>query len=92
MKMSTQEIINYLSVNQDAWKKTVLKNIEDVSAVNELLTENDLNTIMHNSEFYDDLFDSYKPFDEILDDYFMLHLDIEQNSNDVMIWLQRIYS
>ncbi|UYL86199.1 hypothetical protein [Acinetobacter phage vB_AbaM_CP14] len=92
MKMSTQEIINYLSVNQDAWKKAALKNIDDVSAVNDLLTEDDLSTIKHNSEFFDDLFDSYKPFDEVLDNYFMLHLDIEQNSNDVMIWLQRIYS
>ncbi|CAL1776985.1 hypothetical protein BRC2024_KCUCJSVR_CDS_0035 [Acinetobacter phage vB_AbaM_KissB] len=92
MKMSTQEIIDFLSVNQSAWKKVALKNIEDISAVNDELEEKDIYTLKHDCTFYDALNDHNTPFEDVLNDFFMLHLDIEQNSNDVMIWLQRIYA
>lgn len=91
--MTNQEIIDFLSVNQsDRWKVAALKNISDIGIVNELLTDADLSTIIHDPNFFDDLFDSYKPFEDVLDDYFMLHLNVDENNNDVMIWLQRIYA
>lgn len=92
MKLTTQEIIDFLSVNQSTWKKVALKNIEDISAVNDELEERDIYTLKHDCTFYDALNDYNTPFEDVLNDFFMLHLDIEQNSNDVMIWLQRIYA
>lgn len=92
MKMTTQEIINHLSVNQDGWKVVALHNIDDVIAVNNELDDKDIYTLKHDCEFYDALHDYNTPFEDVLNDFFMLHLDIEENSNDVMIWLQRIYA
>lgn len=92
MKMTTQEIIDYLSVNRDTRKRVIMHNISDVLKVNELLSEDDINIIINDSLFYDALYDYNQPFEDVLDDYFMTHLDIVENSNDIMCWLQSIYS
>ena len=92
MKMTTQEIIDYLLVNQDNRKRVIMHNISDVLKVNELLSDNDINIIINDTLFYDALYDHNQPFGDMLDDYFMTHLDIAENSNDVMCWLQSIYS
>lgn len=92
MKLTTQEIIDFLSVNQDTWKKVALHNIDDISAVNDELDSRDIYTLRHDCTFYDALNDYNTPFEDLLNDFFMLHLDIKENSNDVMIWLQRIYA
>ena len=91
-KLSRDEIVNYLSVNIDNRKKVMLQNIDDILIVNSLLTEDDLSVIIHNNLFYDDLHDYNTPFEDVLNDYFMTHLDVKQNSNDVMIWLHLIYA
>lgn len=93
MKLSKQEIINYLSVNQtERWKIIALHNINDIIAVNDELDDRDIYTFRHDVEFYEALYDYNSPFEDLLNDFFMLHLDIKENSNDVMIWLQRIYA
>lgn len=92
MKLTNQEIINYLSTNQDTRKKVILSNINSVLKVNDLLTNNDIGTIIHDSSFYDDLYDHNVPFIDLLNDWFMSHLDIPENSNDVMCWLHYIYA
>ena len=91
-KLSKDEILNYLSVNIDNRKKVMSHNIDDILIVNSLLTEDDLSIIIHNHLFYDALHDYNTPFEDVLSDYFMNHLDIKENSNDVMIWLHSIYS
>ncbi len=91
-KLSKDEILNYLSVNIDNRKKVMLHNIDDILIVNSLLTEDDLSIIMNNNLFYDALHDYNTPFEDVLNDYFMNHLDIKENSNDLMIWLHSIYS
>ena len=91
-KLSRDEIVNYLSVNIDNRKKVMSHNIDDILIVNILLTEDDLSVIIHNHLFYDALHDYNTPFEDVLSDYFMNHLDIKENSNDVMIWLHSIYS
>ena len=92
MKMTTQEIIDYLLVNQDTRKRVILQNISDVIKVNELLSEDDINIIINDTLFYDALYDHNQPFEDVLDDYFMAHLDITENSNDILCWLHSIYS
>ena len=92
MKMSTQEIKNFLSTNQDNRKRVILHNIDDVLKVNSLLTEDDIMIIVKDSSFYDGLYDHEYPFVDLLDDFYMSHLDIESNSNDVMCWLHYIYA
>ena len=91
-KLSKQEILDYLSTNQTTRKKVMFKNIDSILAVNELLTDDDISTISHDSSFYDDLYDYNVPFEDLLDDWFMSHLNIEENSNDVMCWLHTIYA
>ena len=91
-KLSKDEILNYLSVNIDNRKKVMMHNIDDILIVNSLLTEDDLSIIIHNHLFYDALHDYNTPFEDVLNDYFMNHLGIKENSNDVMIWLHSIYS
>ena len=91
-KLSKDEILNHLSVNVDNRKKVMLHNIDDILTINNLLTEDDLNIIIHNHLFYDALYDYNTPFEDVLNDYFMTHLDVKENSNDVMIWLHLIYS
>lgn len=91
-KLSKDEILNYLSVNIDNRKKVMLHNIDDILIVNSLLTEDDLSIIIHNHLFYDALHDYNTPFEDVLNDYFMNHLNIKENSNDLMIWLHSIYS
>ena len=92
MKMTTQEIIDYLLVNQDNRKRVIMHNISDVLKVNELLSEDDIDIIINDSLFYDALHDYNTPFEDVLNDCFMNHLDIKENSNDIMIWLHSIYS
>lgn len=92
MKLSNQEIINYLTVNQNNRKRVILRNIQNVLAVNELLEDEDISTILHSSSFYDALYDHNTPFEDVLNDFYMLHLDIKENSNDVMCWLHSIYA
>lgn len=92
MKLSNQEIINFLSTNQTNRKKVILGNIDSVLKVNELLTDDDISTIIHDSSFYDDLYDYSVPFEYLLDEWFMSHLDIPENNNDVMGWLHYIYA
>lgn len=92
MKLSNQEIINFLSTNQNSRKRVILQNIDDVLKVNSLLTEDDIGTLINDSIFYDALYDHNQPFEDILDDFFMNHLDVEENSNDVMCWLHSIYA
>lgn len=93
MKLSNQEIINYLSVNQtERWKIIALRNINDIIAVNDELDDRDIFTFRQDVDFYEALYDYNTPFEDLLNDFFMLHLDIKENSNDVMIWLQRIYA
>ena len=91
-KLPKDKILNYLSVNIDNRKKVMLHNIDKILIVNSLLTEDDLSIIIHNHLFYDALHDYNTPFKDVLNDYFMNHLDIKENSNDVMIWLHSIYS
>ena len=91
-KLSRDEIVNYLSVNIDNRKKVMMHNIDDILIVNSLLTEDDLSVIICNHLFYDALHDYNTPFEDVLNDYFMTHLDVKQNSNDVMIWLHLIYA
>lgn len=90
--MTTQEIINHLSINQDRWKVVALHNIDDVIAVNDALEDKDIYTLRHDCVFYDALHDYNTPFEDVLNDFFMLHLDIKENSTDVKIWLQMIYA
>lgn len=92
MKMTNQEIIDFLSVNQSGWKNAALHNIDSISAVNDELEERDIHTLKHDCTFYDALHDYNTPFEDVLNDFFMLHLDIEENSNDTMIFLQMIYA
>lgn len=92
MKLTEQEIINYLTVNQNHRKRVILSNIQNVLIVNELLSDEDISTLLHSSSFYDALYDYNTPFEDVLNDYFMNHLDIEENSNDVMCWLHSIYA
>lgn len=93
MKMTSKEIINFLSTNKsERWKLQALRNIEDILAVNDLLEDKDIYTILHDSTYYDALYDYNMPFEDLLNDFYMLHLDIKENSNDVMIILQMIYS
>lgn len=92
MKLTEQEIINYLTVNQNHRKRVILSNIQNVLIVNELLSDEDISTLLHSSSFYDALYDHNMPFEDVLNDYFMNHLDIEENSNDVMCWLHSIYA
>lgn len=92
MKLSNQEIINYLSTNQTTRKKVILSNIDSVLKVNELLTDDDISTIIHDSSFYDDLYDYSVPFEYLLDEWYMSHLNIPENDNDVMCWLHYIYA
>lgn len=91
-KLTKDEIINYLSVNQDTRKRVMLHNIEDIAKVNDLLTEDDINTLINDSTIYDALYDYEHPFSDLLDDFFMGHLDVKENTNDVMCWLHSIYS
>lgn len=93
MKMNKEEIICFLSTNQSQrWKLQALHNIESILAVNELLGDRDIYTILHDCEFYDALHDHNTPFEDVLDNFYMTHLDIEENSNDVMIFLHMIYA
>lgn len=92
MKLTEQDIINYLTVNQNQRKRVILSNIQNVLIVNELLNDEDISTLLHSSSFYDALYDHNIPFKDVLNDYFMNHLDIEENSNDVMCWLHSIYA
>lgn len=92
MKLSNQEIINYLTVNQNHRKRVILHNIENVLIVNELLEDEDISTILHSSSFYDALHDHNMTFEDVLNDFYMTHLDIKENSNDVMCWLHSIYA
>lgn len=93
MKMTSEEIINFLSINQSQrWKVQALHNIDDILAVNDLLEDKDIYTMLYDCTYYDALYDHNTPFNDLLNDFFMLHLDIEQNSNDIMILLQMIYS
>ena len=55
MKMTTQETINYLSVNQDRWKVVALHNIDYISAVNDALEDKDIYTLKHDCVFYEAL-------------------------------------
>ena len=91
-KLTNDEILTYLSVNQDNRKKVILSNIESVLKVNELLTDDDISTIIHDSSFYDDLYDYSVPFECLLDEWHMSHLNIPENGNDVMCWLHYIYA
>ena len=92
MKMTNEEIINFLSNNQSQrWKLQALYNIQDILAVNDLLEDKDIYTILHDCTFYDALYDHNTPFNDLLNDFYMLHLDIKENSNGVMIFLQMIY-
>lgn len=91
-KLSKCEIIDYLSVNIDSRKKVMMHNIDSILIINSLLTEDDLSNIIHNHSFYDALHDYNTPFEDVLNDFFMNHLDAKENSNDVMIWLHLIYS
>ena len=91
-KLSKDKILNYLSVNIDNRKKVMLHNIDEILIVNSLLTEDDLSIIIYNHLFYDALHDYNTSFEDVLNDYFMNHLDIKENSSDVMIWLHSIYS
>lgn len=92
-KLTKDEIINYLSINQDTRKRVMLHNIEDIAKVNDLLTEDDISALICDSSLYDALYDHEYPFADVLDDFFMNHLDVEENSNnDVMCWLHSIYA
>lgn len=91
-KLTKAEIIHYLSVNQDTRKRIMLHNIEDIAKVNNLLTDDDINTLINDSSLYDALYDHEYPFSDVLDDFFMGHLDVKENSNDVMCWLHSIYA
>lgn len=93
MKMTNEEIVNFLSTNQSQrWKVQALHNIDDILAVNNLLEDKDIYTILHDCVYYDALHDHNTPFKDLLNDFVMLHLDIKENSNDVMIFLQMIYA
>lgn len=92
MKLTEHEIIKYLTVNQNNRKRVILSNIQNVLIVNELLNDEDISTLLHSSSFYDALYDHNTPFEDVLNDYFMNHLDVEENSNDVMCWLHSIYA
>ena len=93
MKMISEEIITFLSANQSQrWKLQALHNIESILAVNDLLEDADIYTMLHDSTYYDALYDYNTPFNDLLNDFYMLHLDIKENSSDVMIFLQMIYS
>lgn len=92
MKLSNQEIINYLSTNKTARKKVILSNIESVLKVNDLLAGDDISTIIHDSSFYDDLYSYDISFNDLLDDWYMSHLNIPENNNIVMCWLHYIYA
>ena len=92
MKMTNEEIIIFLSTNQSQrWKLQALHNIDDILAVNDLLEDADIYTILHVGTYYDALHDHNTPFNDLLNNFYMLHLDIKENSNDVMIFLQMIY-
>lgn len=91
-KLTNDEILSYLSVNQDNRKKVMLHNIKAILSVNELLTDNDISDLRQNSALHDALYNHNCPFDDILNDFYLSHLGIKENSNDVMIWLQVIYS
>lgn len=91
-KLTNDEILSYLSVNQDNRKKVMLHNIKDILTVNELLTDNDISDLRQNSALYDALYDHNYPFNDILNDFYLSHLDIKENNSDVIIWLQVIYS
>lgn len=92
MKLTEQDIINYLTVNQNHRKRVILSNIQNVLIVNELLSDEDISTLLHSSSFYDALYDHNSSFEDVLNDYFMNHLDVEENSNDVMCWIHSIYA
>lgn len=92
MKMTNEEIINFLSINQSQrWKLQALHNIDDILTVNDVLEDEDIYTMIHDCTFYDALHDYNTPFDDLLNEFYMSHLDIKENSNDVMIFLQMIY-
>ena len=93
MKMTSEEIINFLSTNQSQrWKLQALHNIEYILTVNDLLEDKDIYTMLYDSTYYDALYDYNTPFEDLLNDFYMLHLDTKENSNDVMIILQMIYA
>lgn len=90
-KLTANEIVSYLSVNQNNRKRVMLHNIEDIAKVNDLLSKDDILTVI-SPEFYDAIHDYEYVFSDILEDFFLSHLDEEFNNNDVMSWLHDIYN
>ena len=89
-KMTSEDIKQHLSTNQNI-RKVMLHNFNSITKVNDLLTLDDIYTLKDHS-FYDALHDYNYPFNDVLNDFYLLHLDEKFNSNDVMIWLCEIYS
>ena len=91
-KLTADEIKSVLSINRSDWKTSALPRLADIQAVNELLDEKDIYTLVNDTELYDALHNPDEVFNFILDDYFLGYLDVEQNNSQVMIDLIHIYN
>lgn len=95
LKLSGEEITQWLSVNKNSYKKHILNNIGLILLLNELLTEDDICTIK-SVKFYDAINDIHCPFEDIINDFYLLHLQSNDGtycfSNDELMQLHYIYN
>ena len=95
LKMTSQEIRDYLNTNLTDMKRIALDDLPNVLIVNESLSEDDIYQLNINSELYDALYaedeEEYGDLAQIKSD-FNLDVSLENNSKETMINLHTIYA
>ena len=83
-------IEHFTKTNLNDLKRKMLPMLNNVLIVNDLLNDDIISDFRYSTVFYDDL--NTMNFTDFLDHWFISDLGVEQNSKEVMLYLQYVYS